>query len=146
MMPSLNKVMLMGRITHDPELKRTQTGMAVCNLSLAINEQWRDNQRQTVKRTTFVKVTCWSGTAEAVQKYLKKGSELYVDGRLTSNAWQDRNGQKRSELVITADRVQFLTRPNGNGTNNAKTQEAQSNRGEAYEGSSYEAGSDSVPF
>lgn len=107
---TLNKVLLMGNLTREPELRRTQGGEAVCAFGLAVSEQFRS--RTTGERreeVTFLDVTVWGKTAENCGQYLTKGRPVFVEGRLVMEAWEDKaTGQKRSRLKVRADRVQFL--------------------------------------
>jgi len=110
-MANLNKVMLLGRLTRDPELRHTASQMAVATLALAVNRTWKCGDGQRQEETTFVDVTAWAGTAEAAAKYLRKGNQVFVDGRLTLNRWTDNDGKQRSRLQVTAENLQFLDPP-----------------------------------
>ena len=105
-MANLNKVMLIGRLTRDPEL-RDAGGTSVCDIGLAINREYRKKDGTEVKETCFVDCTCWGRTAENVAKYLAKGREAYIEGRLQLDQWE-KDGEKRSKLKVTVDFVQFL--------------------------------------
>lgn len=108
-MPNLNKVMLMGNLTRDPELRYTPKGTAVAEISLAINRVWQNEQNQKQEETTFVDVTLWGRQAELVQQYVTKGQPLYVEGRLTIDTWDDKDtGKKRSRMKVTGESIQFL--------------------------------------
>jgi single-strand DNA-binding protein len=106
----VNKVLLSGRLTRDPELRYTPNGTAVSSFSLASSRGYKAQDGQWKQMTTFVNVTCWSKLAVLVNEYLKKGSAAFVEGRLHSRSWQTDDGQKRSAIEVTADRVQFLDR------------------------------------
>lgn len=111
-MASLNKVMLIGNLTRDPELRHTPRGAAVTDISIAINRVWRDDNGQKQEETTFVDVTAWGRTAETIHQYLHKGSPIYLEGRLHLETWDDKaNGQKRSKMKVIAEAVQFLGSP-----------------------------------
>lgn len=113
-MANLNKVMLIGNLTRDPELKYTPKGTAVAEISLAINRVWNNDQNQKQEETTFVDVTLWGRQAELAQQYLTKGRGAYVEGRLQLETWDDKQtGQKRSKLKVVAESLQFL--PDGKG-------------------------------
>ena len=102
----LNKIFLMGRLTRDPELRRTQTGTPVASFSLAVDRDFKD--KATGEKTTdWVNVTAWRSTAEFVSKYFSKGRMAVVDGRLQTNIWTDKDGNKRSSLEVVADSVYF---------------------------------------
>lgn len=103
-MPSLNKVFLIGNLTRDPELRYTPSGTAVCDLGLAINEKFKDKET-----TVFVDVTLWGRTAEVADEYLSKGSPVLIEGRLRFDQWE-KDGQKRSKLAVTGERMQMLGR------------------------------------
>jgi single-strand DNA-binding protein len=106
----VNKVLLSGRLTRDPELRYTPNGTAVSSFSLASSRGYKGQDGQWKKMTTFVNVSCWGKLAVLVNEYLKKGSAAFIEGRLQSRSWQTDDGQKRSAIEITADRVQFLDR------------------------------------
>ena len=117
-MPSMNRVFLAGNLTRDPELKQTNTGQAVSDLGLAINERYRNRDGEEVERTCFADVVVWGKQAEACQQYLVKGAPLLVEGTLQQDRWETEDGQKHNKIRIRALRVQFLNRPesaNGNG-------------------------------
>lgn len=113
-MANLNKVMLIGNLTRDPELKYTPKGTAVADIALAINRVWNNEQNQKQEETTFVDITLWGRQAEIAQQYLTKGRGCYVEGRLALETWDDKTtGQKRSKLKVVAESLQFL--PDGKG-------------------------------
>ena len=108
-MANLNKVMLIGNLTRDPELRHTPKGTSVAELSLAINRTWKDEQGNKQEDTTFVDVTLWGRVAEIAQQYLTKGSPCYIEGRLTLDTWDDKaTGQKRSKLKVVGEVLQLL--------------------------------------
>lgn len=108
-MANLNKVMLIGNLTRDPELRYTPSGKAVADISLAINRVWVNDQGQKQEDTTFVDVTLWGRQAELAQQYLTKGRGAYVEGRLQMDTWDDKEtGKKRSRLKVVGDSLQFL--------------------------------------
>lgn len=102
---NFNKVMLGGRITADPELKQTQSGIPVCSFSIAVNRKVAKGAEQNAD---FFNVTAWRGTAEFVSKYFKKGSSIFVVGTIQNRSWTDTNGQKRYATDISADEVSFV--------------------------------------
>ena len=89
-MPSLNKVMLIGNLTRDPELRHTSKGTSVAELGLAINRVWKDESGQKQEETTFVDVTLWGRLADLAQQYLIKGRPVYIEGRLNLDTWDDK--------------------------------------------------------
>lgn len=137
-MANLNKVMLIGNLTRDPELRFTPKGTAVADIAIAINRIWNNEAGQRQEETTFVDVTLWGRQAELAQQYLTKGRGIYVEGRLQMDTWDDKTtGQKRSKLKVIGENLQFLPdgrgnagngggRPNGNSGNSApRGQESQ---------------------
>lgn len=113
-MANLNKVMLIGNLTRDPELRYTPKGTAVADIGLAINRVWNNEQNQRQEETTFVDITLWGRQAELAQQYLTKGRGVYIEGRLQMDTWDDKaTGQKRSKLKVVAENLQFL--PDGKG-------------------------------
>jgi single-strand DNA-binding protein len=115
-MGSVNKVILIGNLGADPELKYTPTGnRPVCNLSVATNEVFKDKTGQRQERTEWHRVTVWGEQAENCHKFLAKGRSVYVEGRLQTRSWDDKEGKKRYSTEIVADRVVFLSSAGGEG-------------------------------
>ncbi len=113
-MANLNKVMLIGNLTRDPELRHTPKGTAVADIGLAINRVWMNDQNVRQEETTFVDITLWGRQAELAQQYLTKGRGAYIEGRLQMDTWDDKaTGQKRSKLKVVGESLQFL--PDGKG-------------------------------
>ena len=109
-MASVNKVILIGNLGRDPELKYTPGGNAVCNFTLATNEQWTDKAGAKQERTEWHRVVVWGKQAEVCGQYLKKGRQAYVEGSLTTREWNDKDGNKRTTTEVKAQRVQMLGR------------------------------------
>ncbi len=109
-MPNLNKVMLMGNLTRDPEIKYTPKGLAIADISLAINRYTTvESTGEKREETTYVDVTLWGRQAEIAKEYLTKGKPVYIEGRLTLDTWDDKTtGQKRSKLKVTGEAMQLL--------------------------------------
>jgi single-strand DNA-binding protein len=107
-MASFNKVLLMGNLTKDPELRYTPQGTAVANLRLAVNRKFRSKTQEIKEEVCFITVVAWNKQAEACNQYLHKGSPIFVEGLLQSRSWDDASGQKRSVVEVRADRIQFL--------------------------------------
>lgn len=105
---SINKVMLIGRLGQDPELKYTPSGSAVCNFSLATSESWTDKGGQKQERTEWHRVVVWGKLAELCNQYLAKGRQAFIEGSLQTRQWEDKQGQKRYTTEINARNVQFL--------------------------------------
>ena len=106
----LNDVRLVGRLTRDPEVRYTPKGQAVARLDLAVNRRFKDSTGEWREEAAFVPVTVWREAAERARERLKKGSPLYVEGRLKSTSWETKDGQKRSGLEVEAYRLQFLAK------------------------------------
>jgi single-strand DNA-binding protein len=107
-MGSVNKVILVGNLGADPELKYTPSNRAVCNLSVATNEVWKDKSGQKQEKTEWHRVTVWGEQAENCSKFLTKGRMVYVEGKLQTRSWDDKDGKKRYSTEVVADRVVFL--------------------------------------
>jgi single-strand DNA-binding protein len=99
-MASYNRVILVGNLTRDPELRYTPTGTPVCDIGLAVNDRYKNPNGEWVEQTTFVDVTLWSRTAEVAGEYLNKGSPVLIEGRLKMDSWEGKDGEKRSKLKI----------------------------------------------
>lgn len=108
-MPSLNKVYLMGNLTRDPELRRTQSGTAVASLGLAVNREYRTKDGEIRKEVLFADIAVWDRQAESCAEHLGKGSSVHIEGSLKLEQWDDKStGEKRQKLAVHADRVTFL--------------------------------------
>lgn len=112
-MPSYNLVILMGHLTREPELRTSPNGTAICNIGLAINRNWKDQNGNTQSEVTYVDVTVFQRSAEYCARYLRKGSAVLVEGRLHLEQWEDRNGGgKRSRLTVVANAIRMIGDPN----------------------------------
>jgi single-strand DNA-binding protein len=119
-MADLNKVFLMGRLTFDPELRRTPGGTAVADLRMATTRSWTGRDGERRDETLFIDVTVWDRQAENCCQYLRKGSGIHVEGAMKMDTWADKNtGEKRSKISVTADRVQFLDSRKGDSAGGA---------------------------
>jgi len=108
-MANLNKVLLIGNLTRDPELRYLQSGQAVVNIGLAVNRKYKNrNTQEMVEETTFVDVEGWGPQAETFSKYMSKGRPVFIEGRLRLDSWEDKGGQKRSKLRVVMENFQFL--------------------------------------
>ena len=105
---SFNKIIIVGNLGRDPELRYTPQGTAVCNFSMATNEKRRDKAGDLQDITTWFRITLWGRQAENASKYLQKGSSVYIEGRLKLDEWTDRDGNTRQTLDVTATDMQFL--------------------------------------
>lgn len=105
---SVNKVILLGRLGQDPELKYTPTGSAVCNFSMATTEGWTDKSGQKQEKTEWHRIVVWGKLAELCHQYLAKGRQAFVEGRLQTRSWDDKEGHKKYTTEILANTVQFI--------------------------------------
>jgi single-strand DNA-binding protein len=106
-MASFTKVILIGNLTRDPELKYTPKGTAACQIGMAVNRKWRNEQGQDQEEVTFLDVQSWGKQAEAIAKFLRKGLPLFVEGRLKLEEWE-KDGKKQSKLRVVLESFQFL--------------------------------------
>ncbi|RIK77843.1 MAG: single-stranded DNA-binding protein [Planctomycetota bacterium] len=148
-MASYNRVILVGNLTRDPELRYIPSGTAVSEIGLAVNDRVKKND-QWVDETTFVDVTLWGRTAEVANEYLSKGSNILIEGRLKLDTWE-KDGQKRSKLRVVADKMQMLGSRDGGARGGARAAASRPPQEESYdEGfSSASAGGfpdDEIPF
>ncbi|MBI4343629.1 MAG: single-stranded DNA-binding protein [Candidatus Omnitrophica bacterium] len=148
-MVSLNRVLLIGNLTKDPELRYTPSGTPVANLRLAVNSMFKDQSGQRKEETCYVTIVVWSKQAELCQQYLKKGRSVFVEGRLLYRSWEA-EGKTRSTMEVRADRVQFLGPPSGAGSRAPAQSTEQQPAPEEERGAAQavsEAGTDAdVPF
>ena len=134
-MASLNKVMLIGNLTRDPELRHTPKGTAICQFSLAINRKFRDESGADREEVTYVDIEAWGKSGETIAKYCQKGRPLFVEGRLRLDQWEDKTTkEKRSRMKVVCDNFQFLgegkrteSAPTGSPAPRAGTPPAQEN-------------------
>lgn len=109
---SLNKAMVIGNVTRDPEARTIPSGQTVCSFGVATNRRWKDQTSGEFKeQAEFHNIVAWGRLAETCGQYLKKGSRVYVDGRLQTRSWEDQSGQKRSRTEIVAEQMIMLDRP-----------------------------------
>ncbi|MCB9841059.1 MAG: single-stranded DNA-binding protein [Phycisphaeraceae bacterium] len=115
-MANLNKVMLMGNLTRDIELRHTSGNTAVAQIGLAVNRRWRTPEGEQREETTFVDCDAFGRTAEVMSQYLAKGRPVFIEGRLKLDQWEDQQGNKRSKLKVVVEGFQFIdSRPGGGG-------------------------------
>src|SRR5688572_14060514 len=107
-MPSYNKVLLMGNLTRDVELKHTPSNMAVAQIGLAVNRRFKTKEGETKDEVTFVDCEAWGRTAEVMQQYLSKGKPVFIEGRLKLDQWQDKEGGNRSKLKVVIESFEFI--------------------------------------
>ena len=152
-MADFNRVILMGRVTRDIELKYLQSGMAVTEIGLAVNDRRKSQSGEWIEETTFVDVTLWGRTAEIASEYLSKGSPVFIEGRLKLDTWET-DGQKRSKLRVVGERMQLIgsrgERSGGGGGHNESefSERATANVGSAgnSSGGNPEPPQDDIPF
>jgi single-strand DNA-binding protein len=108
MAKDLNKAMLIGRLGQDPELKYTQSGVAVVNFSVATGMKWKDQEGNWQEKTEWHNITAWRGLAETCANYLKKGSRVYLEGRLETDSWEDENKKKHYRTKVLVDEMIML--------------------------------------
>ena len=106
----VNKVILLGNLGSDPELRYTPSGVAVANFNLATNERWPDKEGNMQEKTEWHRIVCWRKLAEIAGEYLKKGSPVYLEGKLQTRNWEDQNGVKRYQTEVIASNLQMLGR------------------------------------
>lgn len=116
-MPSLNKVFLMGNLTRNPELRSTPSGTSVCDLTIAVNRKYKLNDGNLKEETVFLDIVIWGHQAETAERYLQKGSPLFVEGRISIDTWEDKDRNKRSKYRIVAERIQLLGSKGGSQQN-----------------------------
>jgi single-strand DNA-binding protein len=116
-MSNYNKVLLMGRLTRDIELRHTPSNQAVANIGLAVNHFYTSREGEKKEDTAFVDCEAWGRTAEIMSQYLSKGKPVFVEGRLRFDQWEDKDGQKRSKLKVVIENFQFIdSRGDGEGS------------------------------
>jgi single-strand DNA-binding protein len=140
MAKDLNKVLLIGRLGQDPELKYTQSGIAVAKFSVATSQQWKDQDGNTQDRTEWHNVVAWRRLAEICSEYLKKGSKVYLEGSLSTSSWEDENKKKhyRTEVVLN-DMIMLDSKGTGTGDNGGSSSVSESPSGTS-------ANEDDLPF
>ncbi len=114
-MASYNKVLLMGNLTRDVELKQTAGNQSVAEIGLAVNRRFKDRDGNDREETTFVDCEAWGRTAEVMAQYLAKGRPVFVEGRLKLDSWQDQSGNKRSKMRVVVEGFQFIDSKGGGG-------------------------------
>lgn len=147
-MANLNKVMLIGNVTRDPEIKYTPKGSAVTDLGIAVNRVYTPEGGEKREETTFVDVTLWGRQAEIAGEYCKKGRSIYIEGRLQLDSWEDKtSGQKRSKLRVVGENFQLLgPRPGGGGVSGGEEySERPARREQASSGGGFSKGSNTAP-
>ena len=142
-MASINKVILVGHLGRDPEMRYTPSGAPVANFTLATNDVWTDKAGQKQERTEWHRIVVWGKTAEIAGQYLSKGKQVYVEGSLQTREWNDRDGNKRQTTEIRAQRVIMLGRGEGRA---AAGESARAPEPEVDTGPEPQMNEDDIPF
>jgi len=153
-MASVNKVILIGNLGRDPEVRYMPSGDAVANISIATTETWKDKNGEKQEKTEWHRVAMFGKTAEIAGEYLKKGSQVYIEGRLETRKWTDKEGQERTTTEVRADRMQMLGSRSGGSERMAPPEDdaprataaPAKKSGGAAKGSSLEDLEDDIPF
>jgi single-strand DNA-binding protein len=135
-MSGFNRVVLMGNLTRDPQVKQTPSGQSVADIGLATNEAYRNKEGDTVEKVIFVDIVAWGRQADACGQYLSKGRPVLVEGRLQFDQWENNQGERRNKLRVRAGRIQFL-----NARRDLQTSPPVTNMSERVE-----TGGDEIPF
>ena len=125
-MASVNKVILVGNLGRDPEVRRTPSGDAMVNLSIATTDTWKDKGGERQEKTEWHRIVMFGRVAEVAGEYLKKGSQAYFEGRLQTRKWTDKEGQDKYTTEVVADRMQMLGSRSGSGTGSFSDSQASS--------------------
>ena len=154
-MSSYNRVILIGNLTADPEVRYSQDGSAIAGFNLAINERWKSKDGQDQERTDFIGVSAFGKQAELVQRFFSKGKPIMLEGKLRQETWEDKDtGKKRSKTTVRMERLMFLPRNEGGGVNNTQAAPsssgidhgARNQSGQTSGGEPFGSGDDDVPF
>ena len=130
---SVNKVILVGNLGADPELRHTQSGTAVCDIRLATNKKWKDKSGELKEKTEWHRVVLWDKRGEVAAKWLKKGQQVYIEGEMQTRDWEDKDGNKRYTTEVVATDMQFIgSKGDGDGDKGG--------------GRSSSSGNDDIPF
>ena len=125
-MASLNKVLLIGNLTRDPEVRMVSSGRPVCNFGLALNRNYKDSEGNKKEEVTFVDVECFGPRAEAVGRFFSKGRPIFVEGRLKLDQWESKEGEKRSAIRVVLDNFEFVDAGSSNKESHEKSPSAKS--------------------
>ena len=147
-MANFNKVLLMGNLTRDPDVRTTPSGMKIAKLGLAVNRRFRTRDDEAREETTFVDIDAFGNQAEIIERYCQKGSPLFVEGRLRLDQWESNTGEKRSKLSVVLENFQFLgsskSQDQGSSLESGSSNKAPSESKSSPTGDSIE--DDNVPF
>ena len=147
-MASFNKVILMGNLTRDPELRYTPSGTAIAAFGIATNRRWKDQDGNQKDEVTYIDITAFGKQAEVIGQYFQRGKGINIEGRLKFDQWDDKNtGQKRNKLSVVLDRFEFIGDGQSDGASSAPRQSAPPPPSQPADGPPVEApGDDDVPF
>ena len=148
-MANFNKVMLMGNLTKDPDLKYTPSGAAVCEFGLAVNRSFKGKDGSQRDETCFVDIKAWGRQAEVLNQYMSKGRPIFIEGRLEQSRWETKDGQKRSKIRVVVEQFQFLgsrSDEKGGGRSNSYEKSASNNAPPAAASNEMDDYSDEPPF
>ena len=140
-MAGVNKVILIGNLGKDPEVRHLDNGVAVANFSLATTESYTNKQGDRVNQTEWHNIVLWRGLADIAEKYLKKGNSVYIEGKISTRKWEDKEGNSRYSTDIIADKMTMLGSKQGN-TSSTPNQDSETPSLESLE----ESGNDDLPF
>jgi len=143
---SVNKVILIGNLGKDPEVRHTASGSAVCNFSIATAEKWKDKGGNANERTEWHKIVAWGKLAELCGEYLSKGRQVFVEGKLQTNDWEDKEGNKRTQAEVFANSVVFLGGGESRQSRSDDRGNQQSFGGKGFENERSYGGSDDAPW
>jgi single-strand DNA-binding protein len=146
-MAGVNKVIIVGNVGRDPEVRYTQSGRAVASFSVATSERFQDKDGQTQERTEWHRVVAWARLAEICGEYLRKGKQVYIEGRLQTRDWEDKDGHKRYTTEVVANEMQMLDRRGeDSGNYNEDSSARGSSGGDPVSQATSGGGDDEIPF
>lgn len=143
---SVNKVILVGNVGKDPEVRYLENGVAVCNFPLATSETYTNKNSERVTQTEWHNIVLWRKLAEIAENYVKKGMQLYIEGRIRTRSWEDQDGNKRYTTEVYGDTMQMLGRKSDNENTSAPQASAETNQPTAAVDNSAEEETDDLPF
>lgn len=146
-MAGINKVILLGNLGKDPELRHTPNGVAVCSFPLATSETYKDrNTGERRTQTEWHNIVLWRGLGETAEKYLRKGSQVYIEGKIRTRSWDDDQGQKRYTTEVVGDVMQLLGRPEGQQNNPSQAAQPAAQTQASAQPVQTDGGADDLPF
>lgn len=143
-MRGVNKVILIGNLGRDPEIRYTRDGTAVANLNIATSDSWKDSDGQRQERTEWHRVVAWDKLAEIAKEYLAKGKQVYIEGRLQTRSWEDKDGHKRYTTEVRADQMVMLGGRGGEGEE--RSAEPPPGPADDFDREPFQAKDEDVPF